>query len=102
MNQENLDSAPLFGGLTRPAMILGIELKAFIGIALMSAFAFLFTNNPFVLLIGFPPWLVLRLMSIKEPRILSLWLQSLKFRQAHRNSRHWKAASYAPLDDQNE
>ena len=75
MSSGRLSSDPLFQGLTRPTMILGVSYMYFVINAVISMIAFINTQNfkiilvlaPLVHLVGF-------LICLKEPRAIELFI----------------------------
>lgn len=83
-------------GLTRQAMIKGVPIIAFL--SGMGGVACIFTaiGNPLYLLLAFPVYGILRLISAANPRIfdeIAAWVRV----HAHCNNRsYWGGASFSP------
>lgn len=98
-HDEGVTVDPLFVGVTRPAMALGVTYAALLVNALVTVEAFLLTRNLLWLLVCLPVHAVFWLLCATEPRffdLLLLWgrtrgpatVGTLPF---------WRASSYSPL-----
>lgn len=89
---------PLFVGLTRPAMVLGVPYGAFITEVLAVAMIFLTTGSPLYILLALPIHGVMYLLSAHDPGMFAsifLWMQTIG---RCRNKAFWgDAASFSPL-----
>lgn len=90
---------PLFVGVTRPAMTMGVTYSAAIVNFMLTSIVFLLTKNLLWLLICFPIHGVCWLLCKNEPRyfdLLSLagWMYLRRFPS---NRRYWNATTYSPL-----
>ncbi len=88
---------PLFQGVTRPAMLMGVTYEAFVFNFLFTAIAFLGSGRLSMLLVCLPIHAVCFLVCIRDVRffgLLGLWL---KTSGRNRNRLHWQASSLAPL-----
>lgn len=79
MASGRLQSDPLFQGLTRPTMILGVSYMYFVINAVVCMVTFINTQN-FVILLFVAPiiHLIGYLICIKEPRAMELFLIKMK------------------------
>lgn len=90
---------PLFVGVTRPAMALGVTYSALLLNGVMTVEMFLLTKNLLWLLIWFPVHGIFLLVCKNEPRffdLLMLWGRT-RGPGLMSNVRYWKANSYSPL-----
>lgn len=90
---------PLFVGVTRPAMALGVTYSALLINGVMTVESFLLTKNLLWLLIWFPVHGIFLLVCKNEPRffdLLMLWGRT-RGPGLLSNVRYWKANSYSPL-----
>ena len=88
---------PLFVGVTRPAMALGVTYGAALANGMVTVELFLLTRNLLALLICLPIHGVLWILCAVEPRFFELLLLHLRTRRTNRASRAvWRAATYAP------
>lgn len=98
-----LQSDPLFGGLTRPAMMLGLSIEALLGIFMASVIAFLgsgFISDDIMwkimsLGIGGVLYLLARLICARDPRAFRYLGIQLRTKGLHRTRGYWKSGSYA-------
>lgn len=94
-----LQSDPLFQGLTRPTMILGVSYMYFVINVLVSMITFVNTQDFIILLIVAPAvHLIGYLICIKEPRAIELLILKLNkgFRCINRGY-HGYTNSYDPF-----
>lgn len=93
---EHEGTNPLFQGLTRPSMMLGIPLEAFM--ATIFATGILFLMGGLIYLLTFVPfYLTCRIVTAFEPRIfelVSLWLQT---KGSATTRSIWQCSSYSPF-----
>ncbi len=90
---------PLFVGVTRPAMALGVTYSALLINGVMTVEMFLLTKNLLWLLIWFPVHGIFLLVCKNEPRffdLLMLWGRT-RGPGLLSNVRYWKSNSYSPL-----
>jgi type IV secretion system protein VirB3 len=90
---------PLFVGVTRPAMALGVTYSGLLINGVMTVEMFLLTKNLLWLLIWFPVHGIFLLVCKNEPRffdLLMLWGRT-RGPGLMSNVRYWKANSYSPL-----
>jgi type IV secretion system protein VirB3 len=99
---EPLRSDPVFLGLTRPAMALGITFGAFLILTIASIFSFLLTKN-FVapILLFVPGYAICFRLCQRDPQIFRMLgvFQGLKvrfFETSARRDAYWGGKSYAP------
>ena len=89
---------PLFVGVTRPAMALGVTYGAALANGMITVELFLLTRNLLVLLVCLPIHGILWILCAVEPRFFELLLLWLRTRRWHPSGLlYWKASSYAPL-----
>jgi type IV secretion system protein VirB3 len=105
-NQESdLRSDPLFGGLTRPATILGVPIEAAVLIGGGATVGFLMTMmfgaSIFwkLMALGFGAVLygIARLICAKDPRSFRYVGLALETKAMHRSRKFWGCGSYSPL-----
>jgi type IV secretion system protein VirB3 len=73
---DGLRQAPLYTGLTRPAMIAGVTYEAFIVTGVVAVLVFLIGKSLAWFLVGVPVYLICRLICHRDPRqfrLLMLW-----------------------------
>ncbi|MBS0393041.1 MAG: VirB3 family type IV secretion system protein [Proteobacteria bacterium] len=90
---------PLFVGITRPAMALGVPYAALLGNAFLTLELFLVTRNLLCLLVAAPLHGLAWLLCLMEPRafdLIGVWAR-VRARAGFRGRHPWRAASYAPL-----
>lgn len=98
-----LQSDPLFGGLTRPAMMLGLPIEALLAIFMTSVIAFLgigFISDDIMwkimsLGLGGVLYLLARLICARDPRAFRYLGIQLRTKGLHRTRWYWKSGSYA-------
>jgi len=89
---------PLFVALTRPAVILGIHMFAFVGEVIVVGVIFLAIGNPLYLTIIIPIHAGLYAWSSTDPGAFhSLWIWTKTSGKCSLNSRFWGASSCSPL-----
>jgi len=89
---------PLFVGVTRPAMALGVTYGAALANGMVTVELFLLSRNLLALLVCLPIHGILWILCAVEPRFFELLLLHLRTRRASRASRAvWRAATYAPV-----
>ena len=89
---------PLFVGITRPAMALGVTYGAVIANGMVTVELFLLTRNLLALVVCLPIHGILWVLCAVEPRFFELLLLHVKTRRFQRESqRIWMARSYTPL-----
>jgi len=94
---ESVNVDPLFVGLTRPTMVLGVQFEAFVINGMLTAIVFLATGNPLWLLVGLPIHGIAYVISLNEPRQFSLLFLWLTSKSKCRNRGYWKVNSYSPF-----
>lgn len=95
----------LFGGLTRPATILGLPIEALLLIVGGTAVVYLVISMFQVALIwrllalgvGGVLYGIARLLCMKDPRAFRYLALMLETKGGHRTRAHWKSGSYSPL-----
>lgn len=101
-----MNSDPLFGGLTRPATIMGLPIEAAVAIGGGSTILFLlgfifdvdFFWKLFALGIGVVLYAIARLICAKDPRAFRYLKLALETRAMHRTREQWGCGSYSPLN----
>lgn len=98
MHDEDLQTDPLFAGLTRPATVAGVPLTAFVIEALIVIVAFLASHNIFTFLLAIPLHGALYALSAKDPGIFHELLLAAQTNAPVQNRSVWDgAASFSPL-----
>lgn len=95
----------LFGGLTRPATVLGLPIEALLIILGSTAIVFLvvsmlqatLTVRLGVMGLGAVLYGIARLICLKDPRSFRYWGLMLATKGAHRTRKDWKSGSYSPV-----
>lgn len=95
-----LVSDPLFVGLTRPAMALGVPYVAVLVNALLTLELFLVTRNLLGLLVAIPLHATTWLICLTEPRYFDLVrvFASTRGRAGFAGRGRWRVVSYGPLE----
>lgn len=89
---------PLFLGLTRPAMFLGVTQSFFVINGMVAVVLFLAFNSFIPLLILFPLLHGLGVLACRlDPRIFDLWFVYARHATRCRNKGFWRANSYEPF-----
>jgi type IV secretion system protein VirB3 len=94
---QDVQTDPLFVGLTRPATMWGIPYIAFVVEFMATTLIFLAVGNPLFLLLAVPIHAVLYLVSANDPGIFGsifLWMKTIG---RCRTAAFWGAASFSPL-----
>ena len=87
---------PLFVGVTRPAMALGVTYGAALANGMLTVELFLLTRNLLALLVCLPIHGTLWILCAVEPRFFELLLLYVRTRRRNPGSRTvWRAATYA-------
>lgn len=102
---NGLRSDPLFGGLARPPVLLGLPIQALIFILAGSTMAFLIANMLQASVIwkigalgtGIVLYGIARLICAKDPRAFRYLALQLNTKAMHRTRGYWKSGSYSPL-----
>jgi type IV secretion system protein VirB3 len=88
---------PLFVGVTRPAMALGVTYGAALANGMLTVELFLLTRNLLALLVCLPIHGILWILCAVEPRFFELLLLHVRTRRRNPGNRTvWRAATYAP------
>lgn len=88
---------PLFVGVTRPAMALGVTYGAALANGMLTVELFLLTRNLLALLVCLPVHGILWILCAVEPRFFELLLLYVRTRRRNPGSRSvWRAATYGP------
>ena len=96
LDDEKVEMDPLFLGMTRPPMFMGVTHTFFVINGMVTTIAFLALNNLFAFLIGLPVHLIGFLLCLKDPRIFDIWRVRLFKTPMTRNRSFWRANSYSP------
>lgn len=87
---------PLFVGMTRPTMMMGVTYSYFVINMTATSIIFLATSSLLALLISLPVHGLGMLACAKDPRFFDLIFQWLKSCPPVQNRRFWHANSYMP------
>lgn len=87
---------PLFVGMTRPTMMMGVTYSYFVINMTVTAILFLATSSLMILLVAFPVHGIGMLACAKDPRFFDLIIQRFQFCPPVQNHRFWQANSYMP------
>lgn len=94
---EGVVADPLFVGITRPAMALGVTYGAALANGMLTVELFLLTRNLLTLLVCLPIHGILWILCAVEPRFFELLLLFARTRRWHFASRtEFRAATYTP------
>ncbi len=101
----DLKGDSLFGGLTRPATVLGLPIEALLLILGSTAVVFLVSAMMHASLavrleiigMGLVLYGIARLICVKDPRAFRYWGLMLATKGRHRTRKHWKSGSYSPV-----
>ena len=97
-NNEGVIADPLFVGVTRPAMALGVTYGAALANGMLTVEVFLLTRNLLALLVCLPIHGILWILCAVEPRFFELLLLHARTRRwSLVSQRVWRAASYGAL-----
>jgi len=95
--QNEIEVDPVFLGLTRPAMFLGVTQNYFVINAVVSMIGFLGSASFYLLLLVAPCLHLLGVFACAhDPRTFDIWFTKLKFMKC-RNRFYWRANSYDPF-----
>lgn len=92
----DLNRDTLFTALTRPQMFAGVTYSFFVINAVLFVELFLIFGSLRVLLIAVVVHLAGMLASLREPRIIDLWLTRVRNCPRVPNFRYWRCNSYGP------
>ena len=100
MSKENedfgLNKDPLFVGLTRPSLILGVSIPYFMLNILICSVYYINRSDIWILIIGFVVHMIGYIACYSEPRFMELYL--LKFGKSNQcpNKSYYGANTYQP------
>lgn len=100
-NEEHIDADPLFVGMTRPPIVMGVPMEFFginfiiFGIG-MIAFLSLTGKFVFFLCVCIPLHVLGYIATEKEPHWMNIYLTKLTRCGPTQNKRFWKSNSYQP------
>ncbi|MBT2134483.1 type IV secretion system protein VirB3 [Croceibacterium sp. LX-88] len=86
----------LFVALTRPQMFAGVTYSFFVINAVLAVELFLIFKSLWVLLAALLIHLVGMIASLREPRIVDLWLSRVRHCPRVKNYAFWRCNSYRP------
>ncbi|MBZ2207151.1 type IV secretion system protein VirB3 [Massilia soli] len=93
-----LTTDTLFVGVTRPTMVAGVTLPAFLLNTMLSSIVFLAANNILYLSVCIPIHAVAYLVCLNEPRAFELLFLWAATKGRNLNRRLWRSSSYSPLE----
>jgi type IV secretion system protein VirB3 len=93
---DNLRSDTLFVALTRPQMFAGVTYSYFIINMIVGVELFLIFRSLWVLLAAVAIHLFGMVVSLREPRIVDLWLTRVRNCPRVKNYSIWQCNSYRP------
>lgn len=93
---ENLRSDTLFVALTRPQMFAGVTFSFFVINAIVAVELFLIFKSFWVLPLALAIHGAGMIASLREPRIVDLWLTRMRHCPRVKNHAHWRCNSYRP------
>lgn len=91
---SDMNSDPLFVGLTRPAMIFGVSIQFAIFNIMVSAIAFVVYSDFRILGLAFIFHVIGYILCFKEPRFLELYLNKFQYFGDCPNKVYYGAHSY--------
>lgn len=102
---SGLRNDPLFGGLTRPATMLGLPIEALVGIFMLSVVTFLISGivdddvfyKIFALGMGAVFYGLARLLCARDARAFRYMALQLQTKGMHRTRARWGCGSYSPV-----
>ncbi|HYD24727.1 MAG TPA: type IV secretion system protein VirB3 [Croceibacterium sp.] len=86
----------LFVALTRPQMFAGVTYSFFVINAVLAVELFLIFKSFWVLLIAVAVHFAGMVASLREPRIVDLWLTRVRNCPRVKNHKYWRCNSYRP------
>lgn len=89
-------SDTLFVALTRPQMFAGVTFSFFIINGIIAVELFLIFKSFWVLLAALLIHGIGMIVSLREPRIVDLWLTRMRNCPRVKNHAHWRCNSYRP------
>jgi type IV secretion system protein VirB3 len=92
----DLIRSPVYKALTQPQMFAGVTYTTFIINAVVTTETFLVTRSFYAFGIALLVHLIAYVASLREPRILDLWLTRVSRCPRIHNFRFWRCNSYAP------
>lgn len=93
-----IHSDPLFVGLTRVPVVMGVPYAAFIVEVMVAGLINIIVGNPLYMLLVLPIHAVLYLVSIKDPGVFAEIAVWFKTNGRCLNKGFWGAASFSPLE----
>ena len=87
---------PVFLGMTRPPMALGVTFSSFVLNVVATTIAFLATSDLRAFLLFFPVHGLAYLLCLRDPRIFDLLFVRAAKTPPIPNAGFWRAKSYAP------
>lgn len=91
---SGISKDPLFVGLTRPSMFLGVSLPFFASNMMISLMAFIQISDLRILLMAFALHIVGYILCYKEPRFVEIYLMKYGNFNKCPNKSHYGANSY--------
>lgn len=96
MGADAIRNDTLFVALTRPQMFAGVTYSFFIVNMIVAVELFLIFRSPWVLLAAVAIHLFGMVISLREPRIIDLWLTRVRTCPRVKNYGLWQCNSYRP------
>ena len=99
--EEDVDIDPLFIGMTRPPMVIGVPME-FFGISFiifgigMILFTALSSKILFFICITLPMHALGYIATEKDPHWMSVWMTKMNKCPPARNRNYWRSNSYKP------
>ena len=93
---EQLRSDTLFVALTRPQMFAGVTYSFFVINVVLAVELFLIFRSFWVLIAALAVHGIGMILSLREPRIVDLWLTRVRNCPRVKNHSLWKCNSYRP------
>ena len=96
MHEESLDISPLFTGLTRPPMILGVTMDYLAVSGLISLCSFIMFDSPLYLILYIPLHIFGVIACAIDPNIFRLLAKKFECLPTA-NKKIWRCQSYEPF-----
>ncbi|NVE94925.1 type IV secretion system protein VirB3 [Altererythrobacter lutimaris] len=87
---------PVHRALTRPQMFAGVTMNFFIINLMVTTIAFLMIKSFWIIPVPIITHIIGYFVSLREPRILDLWITKVSMCPRVPNYQHWGCNSYAP------
>jgi len=93
---QNLKN-PLFKGLIRPPMFLGVSMTILVPVGLIIIIAYILSGKTFILFSLLPVWGILRAFSMKDDFIFELMFQKINFITTRKSDKYHGAKTFSAI-----